>query len=135
MNLSQNPAMRAHDPFDDSATERQKRMGLLSSEGVPCRESIAFFCTLYAGLFFDDLCDSCGDYGAALAVCRRLVALSQKEEPRRVLLALSVQYDAMHRGLPDPIWWIAGNPALVAAFAEGFCYRLHLLACAQREVM
>lgn len=133
MNYNPKPAPRPHDPFDDSARERQKRMGLLTSEGQPSATSIEVFCTLYAGLFFDDLCDRCGDFETALAVCRNLIDLSQREEPRRMLLALSVQYDAMQCSLPDPIWWIAGNTVLVTAFTQGFAQRLQILA--DSEVM
>lgn len=127
MNPNPKPSLRPHDPFDDSAHERQKRMGLLTSDGQPSTVNIEAFCTLYAGLFFDDLCDCCGDFNAAIAICRNLIVLSQREEPRRMLLAISVQYDTMQRSLPDPIWWIAGNQMLVDAFTQGFSQRLQLL--------
>lgn len=133
MNYSTRPATRPSDPFNDSALERQKRMGLLSGDGQLQPEAMDAFCSLYAGLFFDDLCDSCTDFETAGTICRRLIALIQKEEPRRALLALSVQYDAMKRSLPDPIWWIAGNALLVSAFIRGFALKLQILVGTERR--
>lgn len=135
MNQASQSAARPHDPFDDSAPERQKRMGLLTEAGLPNAETMEMFCSLYAGLFYDDICDHCGDFDTAISICHSLIALAEKDDSRRVLLTLSLQYDAMQRSLPDPIWWIAGNPTLVSAFIEGFSRRLSALINAESEVI
>ena len=44
-------------PFDDSALERQRRMGLVSADGKADKDAIAVLCCIYAGQLFDDLCD------------------------------------------------------------------------------
>ena len=135
MNHSRKPTARPHDPFDDSAIERHKRMGLLNSHGQISINTMEVFCHLYAGLFYDDVCDHCEDYAAAASIFQSLIAVSRTDEVRRVLLAISVQYDAMRRSLPEPIWWIAGNPTLVSAFIEGFTRRLSLLIRTESEVI
>ena len=49
---------RPHDPFDDSAVERQRRMGLLTETGGVEEGALAVLSRVYAGLFLDHLCDS-----------------------------------------------------------------------------
>ena len=43
---------------------------------------------------------------------------------KKALLYICLQYDGLLRPLPEPIWWIVGNPALVEPFCEGFIRRL-----------
>lgn len=57
MEVIRNPTRRPQDPFDDSAAERQKRMGLLTDDSKADMDALAAFSRLYAGLFFDNLCD------------------------------------------------------------------------------
>lgn len=85
------------------------------------------FSRIYAGLFFDSLCDFSSGLEMVSTVCGRLLELSEDVEPRRVLLALSMQYDTMCRPLPEPVWWIAGSKALLPAFAIGFLQHLRVL--------
>lgn len=44
-------------PFDDSAPERLRHMGLLTAEGAPEQDALAVIERLYAGLFYDALFD------------------------------------------------------------------------------
>ena len=48
---------RAQSPFDDSAGDRLRRMGLANADGKPDRDAIAVCSCIFAGQFFDDLCD------------------------------------------------------------------------------
>lgn len=48
---------RAQSPFDDSAADRLRRMGLTDENGNPDRDAIAVCSQIFAGQFFDDLCD------------------------------------------------------------------------------
>lgn len=52
-----NDYRRPHSPFEDSAAQRLRRMGLTMEDGAPERDAMAVFGTIFAGQFFDDLCD------------------------------------------------------------------------------
>lgn len=127
MNKTGRTLSRPHDPFDDSAVERHRRMGLLTADGKADTAAMAVFSRVFAGLFFDCLCDFSGSFETVRTVCLRLLELAEEEEPRRILLALSIQYDAMRRSLPEPIWWIAGSKTLLPPFTTGFLQHLRTL--------
>ena len=55
-------------PFDDSAPERLRHMGLLTAEGVPEQDALAVIERLYAGLFYDALFDFYDDVGNVNAI-------------------------------------------------------------------
>ena len=48
-----NDYQRPHSPFEDSAIERLRRMGLTSADGSPERDAMAVFGGIFAGQFFD----------------------------------------------------------------------------------
>lgn len=118
------PPGRSCDPFDDSAPERLRRMGLLTAEGKPDRDALAVAARLYAGAFYDDLCDFYSDMGSVSAVCRELTERIGSEDPRLPFLSICSAYDAMYCALPEPVWWMAGNLELVSHFSHGFIRRL-----------
>lgn len=118
MNLYHTPMIPG--PFDDSACARQIRMGLLDTAGKPNLESVAVLARVYAGLMFDDLCETSPSIEEVYAVCDRLETLGKEGDARKALLYICVQYDGMLRALPEPIWWIVGNAALVQPFVESF---------------
>lgn len=118
------PASRPHGPFDDSAPERLRRMGLLTAGGKPDRDAMAVVSRLYAGLFYDDLCDFYSEMGSVNTVCRELIDRGGAEDPRLPFLSICSAYDAMYCSLPEPVWWMAGNLELAAHFAHGFIRRL-----------
>ena len=91
---------RAQSPFDGSAGDRLRRMGLADANGNPedVRELIS------------GLSESAED-----------AAEKQK------FLLVCLQYDAIYRSLPDPVWWISGNPIAAELFAEGFITHLKQL--------
>lgn len=128
MEVIRNPTRRPYDPFDDSAVERQVRMGLLTPDGKPDPEALTVFSRLHAGLFFDSLCDSCSSIERVEAVCRRLKETAAQTGARRALLELCTLYDDMRRPLPEPIWWIVGSDLLLPPFMEAFTARLSALA-------
>ena len=57
-----NNYQRPHSPFEDSAIERLRRMGLTTEDGSPERDAMAVFSSIFAGQFFDDLCDYYQNY-------------------------------------------------------------------------
>ena len=122
MNLYHTPMIPG--PFDDSARVRQIRMGLLNADGKPEEDAITILARVYAGLLFDDLCETLPDIEQVYAVCDRFSSLRSEGDARKTLLYICIQYDGMLRPLPEPIWWIVGNPALVKPFCEGFVRRL-----------
>ena len=111
-------------PFDDSARARQARMGLLDTEGRADQDAVAVMARVYAGLLFDDLCESSPDMEHVCAICDRFEELRGTGDAQQILLYICLQYDALLRPLPEPIWWIVGNSALVEPFCESFVRRL-----------
>ena len=122
MNLYHTPMTPG--PFDDSARARQIRMGLLDTDGRADADAVAVLTRVYAALMFDDLCETSPDIERVNALCDHFDALLTEGDVRKALLYICIQYDGMLRPLPEPIWWIVGNPALVEPFVEGFVRRL-----------
>ena len=118
---------RAQSPFDGSAGDRLRRMGLADANGNPDRDAIAVCSCIFAGQFFDDLCD----YFESFEDVRELISgLSESAEDaaeKQKFLLVCLQYDAIYRSLPDPVWWISGNPIAAELFAEGFFSHLKQL--------
>lgn len=121
------PVGRAASPFDDSAVERHFRMGLLDAVGKPNLNTITVLSQLYAGLFYDDLCDFYGSIEEVTSICSSLISLSDKSDFRQIFLVLCTDYDTMLCPLPEPIWWISGSAVLVPPFLAGFVRRLNQL--------
>lgn len=123
-----NNYQRTHSPFEDSAAERLRRMGLTAADGSPERDAMAVFSSIFAGQFFDDLCDYCQDFENVQAIIDQIFHTAEQADPRQKFLLICLQYDSIYRTLPDPIWWISGSPAFAELFAEGFLAHLKRLA-------
>lgn len=111
---------RRNSPFDDSAAERVRRMALILEDGKPDRGAVEALSRVYAGQYFDDLCDFCQCFEDAHSCLHHFLTDTEKADPKDKFLQICLQYDAIFRPLPDPIWWISGNPALVELFSAGF---------------
>lgn len=117
-----------HSPFDGSAIDRLRRMGLASSDGTVDRDTMAVFCCVFAGQFYDDLRDYYQDDPKTVkATLTHLVDGADTGDPRGKFLMICLQYDNIYRTLPDPVWWLSGNPAFAEAFADGFLAHLKRL--------
>ena len=125
---------RPASPFDDSARERLRRMGLIDADGKPQLQAIAVAARLYAGLYYDELCDYFSNLAGVKAVCRDLSEQIPKKDARSKFLAICTAYDAIYHVLPEPVWWMAGSMELVAPFTDGFLRRMAELAD-EMEVM
>ncbi len=118
---------RAQSPFDDSAAERLRRMGLTNESGSPDRDAAAVCSCIFAGQFFDDLCDYFESYEDVRQLIAGLSDAAETADGKRKFLLVCLQYDSIYRTLPDPVWWISGNPTLAELFAEGFLAHLKRL--------
>ena len=118
------PNERLFAPLGGSTSGRLRRMGLLTAEGRPDRDALAVVSRLYAGQFYEDLCDFYSDADSANIVCLELEEHIGSEDPRLPFLYICSAYDAMCRALPDPIWWMAGDLELVEQFSHSFIRRL-----------
>lgn len=118
---------RAHNPFDDGAEERLKRMGLLTETGSIEASALTALAHAFAGLLFDDLCDACQDYSSVQAELQQLFDAADQAEPRQRFLLICLQYDRLSQVLPDPIWWISGAPEIAGVFADHFIWHLKKL--------
>ena len=119
--------VRIPNPFDGSARERLKHMGLIDSkENLRMREMIVF-ARIFTGQFFDDLNEFLESTGDMITVYETFKALYQKEDFQRMFLLLSIQYDYMRKPLPDPVWWLAGDSEAIMAFMIYFMPRFEKL--------
>lgn len=118
------PVSRPGGPFDDSAPERLRRMGLQTCDGEPDQDALAVVARLYAGLCFDDLCDFYSDMSSVKSVCSGLLERMNSDDPRVPFIAICSMYDAIYQALPEPVWWLAGNLKLVEQFSQCFIRRL-----------
>lgn len=115
-------------PFDSAAIDRLRRMGLATADDTVERDAMAVFCNIFAGQFYDDLCDYHQDDPAAVkAVLTPLVDGTDTGDPHGKFLMICLQYDSIYRTLPDPVWWLSGSPAFAEAFADGFLAHLKRL--------
>lgn len=118
---------RAQSPFDDSAADRLRRMGLADESGKPDRDALTICSQIFAGQFFDDLCDYFEGYEDVRELILNLSESAENAAGKQKFLLVCLQYDAIYRMLPDPVWWISGNPAAAELFAEGFLAHLKQL--------
>lgn len=118
---------RAQSPFDDSAPERLRRMGLTDEKGSPDRDALSICSCIFAGQFFDDLCDYFESYEDVRELISNLSESAEDAAGKQKFLLVCLQYDAIYRTMPDPVWWISGNPAAAELFAEGFIAHLRQL--------
>ena len=123
-----NNYQRPHSPFEDSAIERLRRMGLTTEDGSPERDAMAVFSSIFAGQFFDDLCDYYQDYENVQETIAQIFHTAEQADPKQKFLMICLQYDSIYRSLPDPVWWISGSPAFAELFAEDFLAHLKRLA-------
>lgn len=118
---------RISSPFDDSVIERQRRMGLINKEGVVDENVVAIAGGIYAGMFFDNLCDTYESYEEVKVICRQLLDGKARISAKQMLILISLQYDAMRKPLPELMWWISGSAQILPIFITAFTSRLERL--------
>ena len=116
------------DPFDSSTGARLIRMGVLQRNGEVNGELMRAFVQVFAGLFFDDLCDYHTDQEHLDTVMAAFSELADRKDYQNIYLLISLQYDTIRKPLPDPIWWLAGCTPALSQFCLGFVERLLALS-------
>lgn len=129
--MSKNLFLRVPDPFDSSTSARLERMGILRPDGQVNVETMRIFVQIFAGLFFDDLCDFYSDQDKLSFVTDAFSELAVRKDCQNIYLLISLQYDTIRKPLPDPIWWLAGCAPALSLFCLGFVERLLALASTQ----
>ena len=124
---------RPRSPFDASAAERLRRMGLASSGGQPDPDVMSVFSRIFAGQFYDDLCDYYQDDETTRDLLLQFFDAAESADAKQRFLLICLQYDGMFRDLPDPIWWISGQPEFAELFADGFLAHLKILDDESKE--
>lgn len=109
-------------------------MGLLTETGSAEASALAGLAHAFAGLLFDDLCDTCQDYSSVQTELHQLFNAADQAEPRQQFLLICLQYDRLSQILPAPIWWISGAPGLAGDFAALFIEYLKNLASAKEVI-
>ena len=125
--------LRTQNPFDDGANERLRRMGLFDAEGHTNNTTLQALSKVYAGQLFDELCDFYQDYSMVRDDLGQLFSAAKTADARQRFLLICLQYDALGQALPNPIWWISGNPDLAGAFSDHYIQHLERL-CDSEEV-
>ena len=127
---------RPHSPFDNTAIDRLRRMGLADADGQADRDVMAVFSNIFAGQFYDDLCDYYQDHEYVRELLPQFFVEfdeAENSDPNQKFLLICLQSDGMFRDLPDPIWWISGQPEFAELFADGFLAHLKMLEEAKEE--
>lgn len=125
--MPRNLYLHVPDPFDSSTSARLKRMGVLRPSGDVNTETMRAFIRIFAGLFFDDLCDFHSDQAQLDAVMAAFSELATRKDYQNIYLLISLQYDTIRKPLPDPIWWLAGCAPALSLFCLGFVEHLLVL--------
>lgn len=124
---------RPRSPFDANAMERLRRMGLADADGRAAPDVMIIFARIFAGQFYDDLCDYYQEHADIQELLSQLFDTAETAEPKQKFLLICLQYDGMFRELPDPVWWISGQPEFAELFADGFLVHLKLLNDKSKE--
>lgn len=83
-----NNYQRPHSPFEDSAAQRLRRMGLTTEDGSPERDAITVFGSIFAGQFFDDLCDYYQDYENVQETIAQIFHTAEQADPKQKFLLI-----------------------------------------------
>ena len=126
--MSKNLFLRVSDPFDSSTSVKLERMGILRPDGQVNIESMRIFVQIFAGLFFNNLCDFYSKRDDLSFVMGAFSELAARKDCQNTYLMISIQYDAIREPLPDPIWWLAGCASARSLFCLGFVEQLLALA-------
>lgn len=124
MSTSIQPVIRPPDPFDGSAEARLQRMGLLAADGTINEAVLSVFIQIFAASFFYNLCDAHSDREHLEQIAEAFSELAGRNDPLHIYLLISLQYDALRRPLPDPVWWLAGCSPVRNRFSIGFAQTL-----------
>ena len=92
-------AKRRPDPFDGFSGARLSRMGLLAGMGDVDEAAMQGFIHIFAASFFDDLCDTYESLEAISKITAAFCELEERNDPQRIFLLLSLQYDALRKPL------------------------------------
>ena len=92
---------RAQSPFDDSAADRLRRMGLADEAGNPDRDAVAVCSCIFAGQFFDDLCDFFQSYEDVRDLISSLSESTEDDAGKQKFLLVCLQYDAITSAAKD----------------------------------
>jgi hypothetical protein len=102
-------------------------MGLADADGRAAPDVMIIFARIFAGQFYDDLCDYYQDYADIRELLTQMLDAAETAEPKQRFLLVCLQYDGMFRDLPDPVWWVSGQPEFAGLFADGFLAHLKTL--------
>ncbi len=127
------PLHAGTNPFDPSATARLRRANLIDEKGIANAKAISVLASSFAAFLYDDICDSCDSYTCITTIKETLLNAQASGLPKRKLfLNICLQYDTLHKPLPDVMWWMAGNDGVVAAFVDAYIAKF-IICCADME--
>lgn len=78
-------------------------MGLLTQAGEVDAAAMEAFIHIFAGSFFDELCDEYEDRTQLEQIMAAFRDFEERRDPQRIFLLISLQYDNLRKPLPDPV--------------------------------
>lgn len=111
---------KATNPFAEGVEKRYRHMGLVDKSGKVDPIVVESMGRMYAGLFYDQLCESYDSNEDVSAICVHMIERAKDATAKQILLTVSLQYDAMGRTLPEVIWWISGSADILPVFIVHF---------------
>ena len=106
----QDLSQRPHSPFDGNAIERLRRMGLVTAESIPDRDVMSIFSGIFAGQFYDDLCDYYQDFQDVQETIAQIFHTAEQADPKQkfLLIALLTRKNLFILGAPGQANCIPG---------------------------
>lgn len=126
--MKQHMTKRETNPFDGSACARLRRMGLITAPGQIDKTAMDAFVRIFTASLFDDLRDAYGDGEQLSNILAIFAEVGKSKNAQKIFLMISLQYDVLHKPLPDPIWWLWGCSLARVQFSWGFTEYLSELA-------
>ena len=92
-----NNYQRPRSPFEDTAVQRLRLMGLTTEDGAPEQDAMSVFSTIFAGQFFDDLCDYYQDDEQVREVVTQFFQTAEQAEEFSSLRNVAVHAAGNHK--------------------------------------
>ena len=116
--------MKTTPNFDDSLAARQRRMGLRHPDGTLHEENISVLAGVYAGIFYDEMCDYYPDPDRATVIFREIAALDAEGAYQRLLCTISYEFDRIRSALSPHFLRFVCKKELIEPFARAFAAHL-----------
>ena len=116
----QDTAVSSPNLFWDTELPRQRQVDVVCPNRTGNVGSVRIMARVYADRLFDGLLNEYKDTKKVIQICNQLIRIHEYKKTQYTLAAICLQFNLMNLDLPEPIWAIVGDEALVGPFAEEF---------------